>query len=189
MEKYKNRDWLYDQYWNKEKPISQIAKECSCGNTTIYRWMIKFDIPRRTQSESQTKHWDELLYGQKHKIIKKLKPKPSKRMCELCNQVYDQYHKKKLDLMNIDHQYKEDLKDWKYAHRSCHVKYDFDNDLRIITKEHKNNISNAKLGNKAWNKGLTKETDERVRRYGEKLSKIHKEISKKRIRDKNGCFV
>ena len=42
------------------------------------------------------------------------------------------------------------------------------------TKEHKRNISKANKGHKVWNKGLTKETDERVAKY------INKNIGKKR---------
>lgn len=49
---YKNKNWLEDQYINKKKSTYQIAKEYKYGIATIRRWLIKFDISRRTKSEA-----------------------------------------------------------------------------------------------------------------------------------------
>lgn len=44
----------------------------------------------------------------------------------------------------------------------------------ICSKSTREKISNANLGRVTWNKGLTKETDERVRKYGKSGSKSKK---------------
>ena len=49
---YRNKDWLEDQYWNKEKSQNQIAKECNVAPITIGRNMEKFNIPKRSLSEA-----------------------------------------------------------------------------------------------------------------------------------------
>ncbi len=45
---------------------------------------------------------------------------------------------------------------------------------KIVTQKTRKKISKRNKGKKAWNKGLTKETDERVKRYGENTSKTRK---------------
>jgi len=44
---YKSEYWLYDQYWNKEKTLEEIGKECSVCSQTILNWMTGFGIVRR----------------------------------------------------------------------------------------------------------------------------------------------
>lgn len=50
---YRNKDWLYNQYWILKKSAYDIARECNCSNVTIYKWMERFDIARRTLPEAQ----------------------------------------------------------------------------------------------------------------------------------------
>jgi len=52
--KYKNKEWLYNKYWNEELGLVRIAKLCGVHLKTIWRWMIKFNIPRRKPSITQT---------------------------------------------------------------------------------------------------------------------------------------
>ena len=56
---YKNKDWLNDQYWNQEKSIREISKKCEVDWETIRYWMKKYNIPRRSLSDSHKgeKHW------------------------------------------------------------------------------------------------------------------------------------
>ena len=54
MEKYKNKDWLIDQYWNENKSLSSIAKEVGVSTSIIGRYMKRFEIKRRTISESNS---------------------------------------------------------------------------------------------------------------------------------------
>lgn len=42
--KYKDRTWLYEQYWDKRRNITAIALDCAVSNTTIHYWMRKFNI-------------------------------------------------------------------------------------------------------------------------------------------------
>lgn len=52
IENYKNPDWLYTQYWARRLPASEIAEKCSVGEQTIYNWMDRFNLTRRTLSEA-----------------------------------------------------------------------------------------------------------------------------------------
>lgn len=45
---------------------------------------------------------------------------------------------------------------------------------KSLSEEHKKKISESRKGIIPWNKGLTKETDERIQKYGEKISKVQK---------------
>ena len=52
MEQYKDRDWLYGMYWVKKLSACDISKTYGMGSTTIYRWMEKFNIPRRDTTDA-----------------------------------------------------------------------------------------------------------------------------------------
>ena len=45
--KWQNKQWLHNEYINKEKDAVQIANKLGCSSTTIYHWLRKFNIPRR----------------------------------------------------------------------------------------------------------------------------------------------
>jgi len=51
MKEYKCRGWLFIQYWILNKSTRIISKELNCGDETIRKWMIKFEIPRRSCTE------------------------------------------------------------------------------------------------------------------------------------------
>lgn len=42
--KYFNKEWLELKYHEEHLCISEIAKECGTGNTTISRWLARFEI-------------------------------------------------------------------------------------------------------------------------------------------------
>lgn len=44
---YRNKHWLYEQYWKQNLGIDQIAKKINAGQATILHWMNKYNIPRR----------------------------------------------------------------------------------------------------------------------------------------------
>ena len=50
--KYRNKDWLYQKYINEKKSTYSLAKECECVPTTIWIWLKRFGIPRRTLSKT-----------------------------------------------------------------------------------------------------------------------------------------
>ncbi len=62
-ELYKSKEWLYDQYWNKENSISDLAKICNRGKSTIRYWLKKFQIKKRENSEAQKKAHIKKNYG------------------------------------------------------------------------------------------------------------------------------
>lgn len=52
IKKYRNKEWLEDQYINKKKSMNDIAKICNISSSTIRKWLIKFKIRIRTHSEA-----------------------------------------------------------------------------------------------------------------------------------------
>jgi hypothetical protein len=46
--KYKDEKWLVENYVKNKIKIEDIAKECNVSTDTIYRWLDKYKIPRRT---------------------------------------------------------------------------------------------------------------------------------------------
>ena len=51
MKKYKNKDWLYQKYWGEKLSTYEIASLLGVNGRTIWEWMKKFNIRRRTSSE------------------------------------------------------------------------------------------------------------------------------------------
>jgi len=49
------KEELYDLYWNKKLDVLKIAKKLGLGQTTIWRWMERYGIKGRTNSESKLK--------------------------------------------------------------------------------------------------------------------------------------
>lgn len=48
----KDEGWLRKQYWEKERSAYEIAEMIDVSSNTIYKWMDKYNIDRRTRSES-----------------------------------------------------------------------------------------------------------------------------------------
>ena len=46
--KYRDEEWLREQYIEQGKSTYDIADECGCDNTTVRRWMERHDVKRRT---------------------------------------------------------------------------------------------------------------------------------------------
>lgn len=142
---YKDKNWLHDQYWNKNKSIRQIAEECNCDLNNIYYFMKKFDIPRRNLNDShkgyvmpeeqkeKIRHsmkgkanyfkGKDAGYQAKHIYVRKRKLKPEK--CENCGK--KTIH---LELCSKDHNYTRNPEDYYYFCKSCHIKYEKENGLR-----------------------------------------------------------
>lgn len=71
MKQYQDRDWLYQKYWKERLSLPQIAKECKASPLTIWKWMNKLGINRRTISEARKgQHCSEET---KRKISKEVK--------------------------------------------------------------------------------------------------------------------
>ena len=46
------KEFLQNAYWSKTKSVSKIAKEIKCSYGSVYNYMVKFGIKRRTVGES-----------------------------------------------------------------------------------------------------------------------------------------
>jgi len=74
-----DRNWLIDEYINKQKSAANIARDIGCKTTTVRYHLIRNNIPIRSRSETQhlsqvieknrEKNTGELngMYGRKHK--------------------------------------------------------------------------------------------------------------------------
>jgi len=58
MKKHKNKKWLEIQYLRKRRSTESIAWECNVSRMTIYRWLVRFEIPVRPQREAVSKRWE-----------------------------------------------------------------------------------------------------------------------------------
>ena len=71
---YWNKDWLYNEYINKEKPAHLIAKEQNSTENNILYFLKKLNISTRTMKEIRAKkYWgavgkDNPMYGQTGKL-------------------------------------------------------------------------------------------------------------------------
>lgn len=45
--KYKNKNWLHEQYIDLNKTYSEIGKECNCHYGTIQKWIHEFDLMKK----------------------------------------------------------------------------------------------------------------------------------------------
>ena len=50
---YKNKEWLYEQYWKKKKSARKLGTESGVSVVTILYWMKKFDIKRRKNPKAK----------------------------------------------------------------------------------------------------------------------------------------
>ena len=56
MKKFKNKDWLYNQYWWMDNSSWEIGKICNTNHSNILYWMKKFNIPRKNRIEKRQNH-------------------------------------------------------------------------------------------------------------------------------------
>lgn len=73
-----SREILYNKYWKDEKSAAKIGKDFLVNGNTIFKWMRKMQIPRRTMSKAvslgqigtkHTKKWNEAI-SKGHKNMK-----------------------------------------------------------------------------------------------------------------------
>lgn len=87
---YKNKDWLYDQYWNQEKSMREIAEEYEVSYITILRWMKKLNIERRPISDSISIIWGknkDVRYRNRDWLYEQyiIQKKSTKKIAKECN--------------------------------------------------------------------------------------------------------
>jgi 5-methylcytosine-specific restriction protein A len=55
---FREKEYLNEEYINKQRSASDIAREFNVGDTAILFWLAKHDIPRRGVSQARAiKHW------------------------------------------------------------------------------------------------------------------------------------
>lgn len=72
-----NKEWLYSQYIVQKKSATKIAKEIGCQQETVSRYLHKFEIPIRTQSEE--------IGGDRHPMFGKHVSDDSKKKMSIAN--------------------------------------------------------------------------------------------------------
>ena len=78
-------------------------------------------VHNRANKIWKKKNWE--IYMKKHLLHKRLrKKKPKQEYCTICNR-----YKKQLELANIDGQYSENIKDYMWLCRQCHILFDITN--------------------------------------------------------------
>ena len=48
-----NYKYLQEEYGNKKRSLGDIAKDCNCSRQYVYKKLIEFNIPLRTQKEAR----------------------------------------------------------------------------------------------------------------------------------------
>ncbi len=87
---YKNKSWLFDQYTNKKKPISEIAKTCNVSLMPVSGYLKKFNIKARSEPQFRLE-WRkrQVKLGKKYLDLDWLKEKGKKlniyEIAKICN--------------------------------------------------------------------------------------------------------
>jgi len=71
LEKYKNKDWLFEQYIIKNKTIKQISDEFGYSKTTLSRYKDRFMLTKYKKRSSKSKITKKQLYKE-YVVLKKL---------------------------------------------------------------------------------------------------------------------
>lgn len=92
-----SKEELYDLYWNQELSTRDIAKKVGVGQTTIRRWLDKYEIKTRTSKEAKTASVfleKQRILAERYSIEYK---KDYTKFCEYCGKEFhvDGRHKNK----------------------------------------------------------------------------------------------
>jgi transposase len=60
---YRDEDWLYDEYVEKEQSMSAIADKCNTSASRIYEWLNKHDIQTRDHAGNDNHHPKERFWS------------------------------------------------------------------------------------------------------------------------------
>lgn len=59
VRKYKDAEWLSNEYLSKEKPSTQIARELGVSKATILNWLDRHDIPTRKRGPQKGREFGD----------------------------------------------------------------------------------------------------------------------------------
>lgn len=126
--KYKNKEWLNQQYFDLQKKIKDIAEENNITVKTVHYWLRKFGFRKRNEKvgnyynhpvNKDNPNWKGHYVGYRslHIWVRKRKPKPNR--CQKCGKKQDY-----LELANISGEYKRNINDYVYLCVRCHKEMD-----------------------------------------------------------------
>jgi len=120
-----DKKFYEEEYIKKKKSVKEISLEFGIALSSIYK-RLKFFNLTKSRIGKENKMWkgNKVKYNALHDWIKKHKPKSM--FCECCGKVTD-----KLEVANISGLYKRDISDFRWLCRSCHMKMDYSNKIRI----------------------------------------------------------
>ena len=99
---------------------TKICPGCSVGFTVWWRNRNKKYCTKKCAMRGKNNHrWkgdSEISYGALHKRVENQLGRPNK--CSSCGKIGN------VDLANISNQYKEDISDWEWLCRKCHMSKD-----------------------------------------------------------------
>lgn len=84
---YRNKDWLYQKYWEEGLSVGKIARLCDCEKSTIWRWMKHFNIERRDVKEALLLRFEPKPYWSKKWLNRKYwkEALSERRIARLCS--------------------------------------------------------------------------------------------------------
>ena len=126
--KYKNKEWLSQQYFDLQRKIKDIAEENNICVKTVHYWLRKFGFRKRSEKVGNynnhpineiNSNWKGTHVGYTclHTWVRRRKPKPNR--CQKCGKKQDY-----LELANISGEYKRDIDDYVYLCVRCHKEMD-----------------------------------------------------------------
>jgi len=85
--RYRDEEWLREQYWEEEKSTLEIADKCNAGSSTISRWMKKHEIPSRELGRNTSESPDSYDHRNKEWLRKQYwgEGKSTTEIAEVCD--------------------------------------------------------------------------------------------------------
>ena len=63
--RHRNKQWLIEEYINKQKSVRELSRETRKSRNTIKIWLRKFAIPIR-QSDNEIVKRQKIISGERH---------------------------------------------------------------------------------------------------------------------------
>lgn len=99
-----SREWIIEEYINKDKSIREMAKELGCSTLTFNKWLRKYKInkPREQLAEKHSRRMSgennpAYANGNSGKYVVKRLAKKKPKVCEWCGTI------QKVQVHHIDH--------------------------------------------------------------------------------------
>ena len=154
MNKYKDKSWITKAYVEDKRKIEDIATECNVSSDTIYRWLDKYSIPRRTSKSLEViclncgkrfkKLQCEINKGNKNHYCSQECCKEYRKKNIKFNPNYKERNSSKCDYCGKDirvNKSKQKRNEHNFCCRECFSKWESENKIG----ENANNFKNALL--------------------------------------------